>query len=173
MFHKQIPLPVKFICGFIYSQEETYIKAKAILIKKFGKIDFESQLIDFIFTDYYNEEMGQPLLRRFISFKKLQKCEKFADIKLFCMKIEEKYAPQGKRIVNIDPGYLNEAKLVLTTTKDFSHRIYLKKGVYAEVTLRFEKGAFYELPTTFPDYRTKLYKGIFRSIRDIYRRQIK
>ena len=173
MFTKQIPLPVKFICGFIYSQENIYLKTKAILEKRFGKIDFESQPIDFTFTNYYQPEMGQSLTRRFVSFKKLQKCEKFVDIKLFCLKIEKKYAPRGKRIVNIDPGYLNEAKLVLTTTKDFAHRIYLSKTIYAEVTLRFEKGAFCELETTFPDYRTDTYKEIFHSIRNIYHAQIK
>ena len=161
MFTKQIPLPVKFISGFIYSKENTYLETKAILEKKFGKIDFESQPIDFTFTDYYNQEMGQPLTRRFLSFEKLQKCEKFVDIKLFCLKVEKKFAPGDRRIINIDPGYINEAKLVLTTTKDFSHRIYLGKGVYGEVTLRFEKGAFCELPTTFPDYRTDICNWLF------------
>ena len=89
------------------------------------------------------------------------------------MKIEKKYVVEGKRKINIDPGYLNEAKLVLTTAKDFSHRIYLGKGVYAEVTLYFHKGKFCDFPTTFPDYRTRSYKDIFHSIRSIYRQNVK
>lgn len=167
------PLPVKFICAFIYSDDDVYDQTKRILTRKYGPIDFESKIIDFNYTDYYEKEMGQGLKRRFISFEKLQKCERFIDIKLNCVKIEKKYAPQNKRIINIDPGYLNEAKLILTTTKDFSHRIYLGKSIYAEVTLHFKEGSFCDFPTTFPDYRTKEYKDIFHSIRDIYQGQIK
>ena len=166
------PLPVKFICAFIYSKEDTYTKTKKILISKYGPIDFESKIIDFTYTDYYTEEMGRPLLRRFISFKKLRPAEGFDRIKRFCVSLERKFAANNKRIINIDPGYVNEAKLVLTTTKDFSHRIYLRKGVFAEVTLNYHEKDFQHFPTTFPDYRTRLYKDIFLSIRDIYSNQI-
>lgn len=172
MLSFNLPLPVKFICAFIYSNEDTYNATKAILSKKYGPIDFESNAIDFKYTDYYENEMGKILFRRFISFKKLQKPDHFIDIKLLCTKLEKKYAPKDKRIINIDPGYLNEAKLVLTTTKDFSHRIYLGKGVYAEVTLYFKDGNFCDFATTFPDYRTPEYKSILNTIRDIYRDQI-
>jgi len=168
-----MPLPVKFICGFIYSKEHTYKKTRSILEKKFGKIDFESQAIDFNFTDYYRDEMGKPLFRRFISFKKMHNPSSFVNIKLFCIKIEKRYSSEDKRTINIDPGYLNDAKLVLTTTKDFSHRIYLNKGIYAEVTLCFKGGSFCDFPTTFPDYRTCLYKDIFLTIRNIYRQNLK
>jgi len=173
MLEIQLPLPVKFICGFIYLKEEIYLKSRAILEKKFGKIDFESQRIDFSFTDYYCPEMGKPLYRRFVSFKRLKDPRYFPDIKLFCIKIEKKYSLNQKRRVNIDPGYINDAKLVLTTTKDFSHRIYLAKGIYAEVTLYFKDKKFSDFLTTFPDYRTKEYKEIFYKIRDIYHRNIK
>lgn len=168
-----LPLPVKFICGLIYFQEIVYKEAKAILERKFGPIDFESQVINFDFTSYYYEEMGKPLFRRFISFKKLKDPSNFIKIKRFCLQIEKKFSRQGKRRINIDPGYLNEAKLVLTTIKDFSHRIYLGKGIYAEVTLYFKKGKFRDFPTTFPDYKTPLYKDIFQTIRDTYREDIK
>ena len=173
MLHLQQPLPVKFICTFIYSQENIYEKTKEIFEKKFSKIDFESHCIDFDFTDYYNQEMGNSLFRRFISFKKLYNPEEFIKIKLACVKLEKRFAINDKRIINIDPGYLNEAKLVLTTTKDFAHRIYLGKGVFAEVTLTFCDGEFCDLSTTFPDYRTKEYKDIFLKIRSIYQKDIK
>ncbi len=173
MFQKQIPLPVKFICGFVYSDERVYQQAKKALEKKFGRADFESEKIKFDFTTYYQQEMGTNLSRRFLSFYRLQKVSRFAKIKLFCLKLEKKYAQTEKRIVNIDPGYLNQAKLVLTSSKDFSHRIHLSSGVYAEITLIFSKGEFRELKTTFPDYRTPTYKNIFQSIRDIYSRNLK
>jgi len=172
MLQIQYPIPVKFICAFIYSRQDLYEKAKDILSKKYGKIDFESSVIDFSFTDYYYAEMGQPLYRRFISFENLRDPAEFADIKLFCIKLEKKFSHKKKRRVNIDPGYINEAKLVLTTTKDFSHRIYLKKGIYAEVTLHYYDGQFRDFSTTFPDYRTSLYKEIFHEIRDSYREQV-
>ncbi|RLC33491.1 MAG: DUF4416 domain-containing protein [Candidatus Nealsonbacteria bacterium] len=173
MLHIQLPLPVKFICTFIYRDEKTYTKAKKLLERKFGKADFESQKITFDFTDYYYEEMGKPLYRRFVSFEKLRKIPNFVKIKLFCIKLEKKFSTKNRRSINIDPGYINESKLVLTTTKDFSHRIYLNKGIYAEVTLHYADKTFNYFPTTFPDYRTPQYIDIFLSIRKIYRRQIK
>jgi len=173
MLHTQLPLPVKFICTFIYRDETTYEKVKSLLERKFGRVDFESQKINFDFTDYYYDEMGKPLFRRFISFEKLRKIPDFVNIKLFCIKLEKKFSHMNKRSINIDPGYLNEAKLVLTTTKDFSHRLYINKGVYAEVTLHYANKTFAYFPTTFPDYRTPQYVDILLSIRKIYSKQIK
>ena len=173
MLKVQLPAPVKFICGFIYTTEKIYQDTKIILEKKFGEIDFESEKIDFNSTGYYYPEMGKPLSRHFISFKKLRRPEQVIAIKLYCIRLEKKFALNSRRKINIDPGYLNEAKLVLTTTKDFSHRLHLDKGVYAEVTLRYLNNSFSEFSTTFPDYRTSRYKEIFLNIRKIYRRQIK
>ncbi|MDP8289513.1 MAG: DUF4416 family protein [Candidatus Susulua stagnicola] len=172
MLDIHLPLPVKFISGFIYTTEKVYQNTKKYLEKKFGPIDFESRRIDFNFTTYYHPEMGTPLSRRFISFEKLRKPEQFVDIKLYCIKLEKKFALNLQRQINIDPGYINEAKLILTTTKDFAHRVYLGKGIYGEVTLTYLKDYFSEIPTTFPDYRTPEYKEIFFNIRKIYRQQI-
>lgn len=178
-----MPLPVKFICGFIYSQTSVYNKALSILQNKFGQVDFESKIIPFNFTDYYKKEMGKDLLRRFISFKNLKNPADSVKIKLFCIKLEKKFSRYVRtglcacpsRTINIDPGYINEAKLVLTTTKDFHHRIYLNKGIFAEVTLSYnsDKKNFDDFSTTFPDYRTQKYKDIMLEIRNLYRKQLK
>lgn len=173
MLKRKFPLVVKPIYGFIYSDEINYNKTKEILIKKLGKIDFESEKIEFNYTSYYNQEMGLPLWRKFISFEKLILPDKFVDLKLFALKLENKFANKENRTVNIDPGYINDAKLVLTTTKDFAHRIYLNKGIFAEVTLVYRNNQFTDLPTTFPDYRTEEYKKIFQQIKTIYHKQIK
>jgi hypothetical protein len=183
MLQKAFPLSVKFICAFIYSNQDNYQKIKNILTRKFGPLDFESQEIDFNFTSYYEPEMGKPLWRRFISFKKLVKPDHLVNIKDYCIKLEHKFSqppnPGGclprHRSVNIDPGYINEAKLVLTTTKDFHHRLYLGKGIFAEITLAYstKEKNFTDFPTTFPDYRTPEYKKILLQIRDLYRHQIK
>ena len=172
MLQTQSPLPVNFICGFIYNKEDIYIRTKDILKKKFGRIDYESEKINFDFTNYYDSEIGKPLFRKFVSFEKLKNPGDFSKTKLFCIKIEKKFSLNLKRKINIDPGYINEAKLILTTTKDYSHRIYIGRGIYAEVTLIFKDNKFCELQSTFPDYRTQLYKGIFLSIRKLYREKI-
>jgi hypothetical protein len=164
---------VKFICGFIYSKENIYRKVKTIMERKLGNIDFESEIIDFTFTDYYYTEIGKPLFRRFVAFKELRVAEELVKIKLFCINLERRFSLKEKRTINIDPGYLNDAKLILSTTKDFYHRIYLSRGIYAEVTLYYKKGNFCDFPTTYPDYRTYQYKSIFFSIRKIYHQQIK
>ncbi|MDD5195116.1 MAG: DUF4416 family protein [Candidatus Omnitrophica bacterium] len=173
MLTRVFPLPVKFFCSIIFGESSIYEKVKTILSRKFGAIDFESEVFDFDFTDYYYKEMGKPLFRRFVSFKALQDQGKFASIKLFAIKIEKKFSRENRRLVNIDPGYITEAKLVLTTTKDFCHRIYIGKGVWAEVTMQYRDGAFQNSPTTYPDYRTAQYKQIFLTMRDTYRQQIK
>jgi hypothetical protein len=175
MLKFQKVLPVKFICGFIYSSEDNYRISLKRLCAKYGPLDFESPKISFDFTEYYAKEMGQGLTRVFISFKRLRDPGDFIEIKRFCVALENKLAKNSKRSVNVDPGYLNEAKLVLTTTKDFYHRIYLGKGVFAEVTMAYsaKEKTFTDFPTTFPDYRTKGYKDILIHIRDLYRAQIK
>jgi len=173
MLSLKLPLPVKIICGFIYFDELIYSAAKKMITAKFGPLDLESGKIEFNATNYYYSEMGKPLFRRFISFKKTINPRDIIKIKLYCIRVEKKYAINNKRSINIDPGYINEAKLVLATTKDFAHRLYLGKGIYAEVTLCFRDKKFQSLSTTFPDYCTPEYKKIFLLIRNAYRRQLK
>jgi hypothetical protein len=167
------PKKCKLIFALIYSSEQAYKKARLSLAKKFGPIDFESSPIDFDFTDYYRQEMGSNLKRRFVCLKKLIEPRSIAKVKLFTVKLEKRLAILNKRRINIDPGYINEAKLVLSTTKDFSHRIYLDNNIFAEVTLLYKDGGFKNLPWTFPDYRTKAYKEILTKIRKIYKEDLK
>ena len=163
----------KLFFGLIYSSDKIYKNAKKSLLKKYGAIDLESQALEFSYTDYYREEMGSNLKRRFISFKKLIDPTGIVDIKHFAIKLEKRYSILKKRRVNIDPGYLNEAKLILSTTKDFSHRIYLGGKIFAEVTLIYQRRKFNNLVWTFPDYRSMTYKDIFLKIRTLYKEQIK
>ena len=172
MLTRNIPLKVKPICGLIYHDENIYLKTKNKLKNYLGAIDYESKIIPFDFTDYYNKEMGKPLFRRFLSFKNLRKSEEFPKIKLSCIRTEKRLSIKGKRTINIDPGYINLAKLVLFTTKDFSHRLHIKNGIYAEVTLQYRKKDFVSFEWTYPDYQTEVYKDIFREIRSIYVNQV-
>jgi len=165
--------PVKLIIGLIFKQESDYIRVKARLEKKFGAIDSESGPIPFIHTDYYEEEFGKDLKRTFLSFAKLIPPERLAMIKQATNAIEKKLSRKNQRTVNIDPGYLELAKLVLATTKNFAHRIYLQKGIYAEVTLVYQGNSFAPREWTYPDYRAQEYILIFNHIRRLYTRQIK
>ncbi|MBU2102597.1 MAG: DUF4416 family protein [Candidatus Omnitrophota bacterium] len=172
MLTRHFPLPVKFFASLIYTSEDLYQKAKKELIKIGGALDYESERFEFTFTEYYCHEMGKPLFRRFIVFRRLRNPEYLVVLKIASMRIERTYARQKRRSVNIDPGYLNEAKLVLATTKDFYHRLYLGKGIYAEVTLCYQDKAFCSFPTTYPDYKSQSHLALFHTIRELYRAQI-
>ena len=167
----KIPAKVKLFIGMIAVNEMVCIETEEHLKLKFGTVDFRSQLLPFHYTDYYTQEMGQNLLRQFISFKRLIDPAKLAPIKLWTNELEQKISSPNRKI-NLDPGYLTGSKMVLATTKDFSHRIYLQKGIYAETTLRFRKGTFTPFDYTYPDYATD-YISIFNQIRENYLGQIK
>jgi len=164
--------PAKLFIGFIFSREEIYLKTKSILEKKFGQSDFESQILPFNHTHYYKNEFGADLKRKFISFRRLCKPEKLPYIKIITNKIEIKFSRQDRRQINIDPGILNLSKVILVTTKDYRHRIYLDKGIYAEVTLYYQNKSFQSWEWTYPDYKTQAYMQIFNTIRGIYVQQI-
>jgi len=164
---------VKLIIGFIFKKEEAFNKVKIILTKKFGAIDFESRIITFNHTDYYERELGKRLKRSFISFRDLIPPEDLPKIKITTNKMEKRLAKGQSRLVNIDPGYLDLAKVILASSKDYRHRIYLNSGIYAEVTLYFQIKSYKPWIWTFPDYKTNEYIDIFNRIRKIYAQEIK
>lgn len=162
---------VNLIIGMIANREALFEDVKKYIVRKFGETDFESPTIDFNFTPYYEKEMGKNLKRRFLSFKNLIKPEELPGIKTYTNNLEERLrmlTGSPCRNINLDPGYITSAKLVLATTKDYFHRIYLEKGIFAEITLCFRKGGFEAFEWTYPDYRTKEYKDIFNHIRRLY-----
>jgi hypothetical protein len=163
--------PVKLIIGIIYKEEKNLIKTQARLCRMFGKADFVSEDINFDFTDYYEKEMGKALKRRFLSFNRLINPERLPHIKVKTNALESRFLKCGARQINIDPGYLDMAKLVLASTKDYSHRIYLNRGIFAEVTLFYQNHSFRPRDWTYPDYRTDKYIEIFNRIRQIYDQQ--
>ncbi|MCL2143929.1 MAG: DUF4416 family protein [Endomicrobia bacterium] len=143
---------VKLFCGIISADDEITKKAFEELETKFGKIDIKSETVPFDFTSYYNSEMGGDLKRFWVSFESLIFADELAEIKIFTNAVEDGFAVNNKRRVNIDPGYLNPANVILASTKDFSHRIYLSKGIYGEVTVMYQKKDFIKLPWSYPDY---------------------
>jgi len=163
--------PVKLFCGMIAANEKIIVEAKDRLRKFFGEIDLESDLIPFDFTDYYRVEMGESLLRKFISFSDLIDPGRLARIKIQTNGIEKELTVEMsglRRTVNLDPGYISADKLVLATTKNFSHRIYLGEGIYAEVTLNFKKGTCVFFDWTYPDFKSGKYTPFFLKVRQNY-----
>ena len=175
------PLPVKLIASVFTARMELLEEAEVRLSQEFGPIDYESELLPFDHTSYYVSEFGENLKRRFISFEELVHPGRLAEIKLLTNALElvlsgakgMEWAVEGKRQVNIDPGYVFHSKLVLATTKDHAHRIYLSQGIYAEVTLHFRDGTFRAWPWTYPDYASPPLIAIFNHIRGLYVKQLR
>lgn len=166
------PGKVKLIAGLLFNDAEKYAAAKGSLIRLFGKVDFESETLEFNYTSYYDAEMGGALQRKFLSFERLHDMKNIGDLKIRTNKLESRYSVSGKRTVNIDPGYVDSAKLILFSTKDYSHRIYLGNGIFAENALFYKDGTFMPWPWTYPDYRSSEYLNVFESIRRLYRNQL-
>lgn len=152
-----------------------FAECAGILRREYGPLDFESDVWPWEMTDYYRAEMGPGLLRKFIFCERLIDPSGLQEIKIFTNAVEREFTMAGsappRRRINIDPGYVTEAKVVLATTKDFSHRIYIGGGIYAEVTLRYntvERG-FTAFEYTYPDYRTDAYRTLFNDARELLR----
>jgi hypothetical protein len=167
------PRPAKLIIGMISADLKIFAEAQKFLKRKFGDVDIESKFFPFDKTDYYDKELGKNLQRKFLSFKNFVRPEQILEIKIFTNKLEKKFSKDSKRKINLDPGYITDSKLVLATTKDYSHRIYLGKGIYAEATLYFKDGSFRYFDWTYPDYRSPEYISFFNEVRRIYLEQVK
>lgn len=164
------PDKVKLIIGILACDEKAAIAAAEMIKDKIGKSDIESEIWPFRHTEYYAKETGTQIVKKFVAIEKLIEPEKLADIKIKTNKMEQKLAAKigGKfsRPVNLDPGYIEPSKLVLASTKNFSHRIYIGKKIWAEVTLIFSKGQWKGLEWTFPDHKEDRYYGFFSQVRE-------
>lgn len=163
----------KLIVALMSSDTPLISEIEQRLIKEFGAIDLVSNLFLFDHTDYYIEEMGTNLQKKFISFSEMIPVETLPDIKLFTNDVEQHYVIGGKRRINIDPGYVTHAQLVLATTKDRTHRIYLGKGIHADLTYFCLKKIFRPLEWTYPDYREPLAIDFFHKVREKYLQQMR
>ncbi len=123
------------------------------LSERYGRADFISAPAPFTYTDYYEKEFGGSLIRRFAAFERLIRPETLPDVKIWTNALEMRLAAEGRRRVNIDPGYLAKAHLILATGKGYTHRPCLREGIYADLTLIYQKGAYQKLPWTYPDYQ--------------------
>ena len=147
------PCPAKLIIRFLFRDPGAQRQALNALESDFGPMDFLSAPGPFPYTTYYENEMGKGIRRQTACFLNLVAHGSLPDIKLRTNEIETSLLREGKRQVNIDPGLLSAERFVLATGKDFTHRIYLRDGIFADLTLIYQKGAYRPLPWTYPDYR--------------------
>ncbi len=167
------PEDVKLVLSLFSPQEELLERAVGELQAFFGPPDWRSPLLYFDRTRFYEREMGWPLYRRFVSYLRLIRPEEIVQAKLVCNQIEAKHSSAGKRRINIDPGCVSLERLILTTGKNYTHRIYLSKGVYADLTLVFRKGSFVPLEWTYPDYADPVIIAFFNQVRVTYKKQLR
>jgi len=160
--------PVKLICAVCFSPEIKLRDIEQNLEKIFGKIENRSEVFDFSFTDYYAEEMGKNLKKVFFSFTNTIMPGELANLKIKSNEIEKEFLIEGKRKVNIDPGYLSGSKLVVASAKNFAHRIYIGKGIYGDLQLQYRHERFWPHEWTFPDYKSEIVISFLEKVRKDY-----
>jgi Domain of unknown function (DUF4416) len=168
----QPPRPAKLVIGLLLGRKDPFPDVVAELEAAFGGPDLVSPWMPFGYTTYYEKEMGSGLLRRVLAFRTLIAQDRLAEIKLATNAMEQARAVGGRRRVNIDPGYLLQERFVLATGKNFSHRIYLGQGIYADLTLIYHHGEFQALPWTYPDYADRPLRRFLLAVRGKYARDV-
>lgn len=172
MGQPKAPKPVKLVMSLIMGFEPLFPEVVSDLRSSYGETDFESPWMVFGFTDYYATEMGKDLKRRVLAFRRLIPPDALPSVKLETNNIEQKYTDHGRRKANIDPGYVSAHQMILATTKAYTHRPYLRDGIYADVTLMYRRGSFRDLEWTYPDYRQPEMVEMFNGIRSSYLYQL-
>lgn len=171
------PAPALAIVAVISRHEAAFAWTERQITSHWGAIGLVSDRFEFTETEYYEPEMGTGLKKQFLTLADLIDPGSLAGRKLQTNDWEAAYGTVGKhaepRPLNLDPGYLTLAKLVLASTKDHAHRVYLHSGVYAEVTLQFRGGAWQPWPWTYPDYRRADYHAFFLRARELLRERLK
>lgn len=171
------PKPVKLFVALLAASEDLFAPVEARLVDLFGALETASVVSAWEVTDYYAREMGTGLRRKFVSFAPLASAEKLPEIKLAAQNIEAEYRSasgerRGRR-VNADSGYLDVGKVVLASTKNAPHRLYLRDGIYGEITLLYHNGGFHPLDYSYADYRWPHTLAFFAELRALYLKQLK
>ncbi len=161
---------VKYLCAILVPdgfdpEERLYPSLEEI----FGEIDFRGTPHPFGVSDYYEDEMGPNLSRLIISFVRLDSPTSLVRLKLATSALEQDFAWEDSRAINIDPGYMDYFKVVLASFKQGPQKIFLGEGVYADPVMLYQHGAFTYLPWTFPDFKSGIYDHDLTAIRRIYR----
>ncbi|MEJ2639273.1 MAG: DUF4416 family protein [Desulfosarcinaceae bacterium] len=169
----QPPLPAKLVISLLMRDTALARPVMGALEARLGAIDMRSPWWPFDYTRYYEKEMGAGLKRRMVVFKALVAQKDLVALKCFTNALEKTYTQAGRRRINIDPGYLLQERFVLATGKNFSHRIYLDKGIYADLTLVHKRGGYQPQPWTYPDYASDEMRAFLTQVRMKYQDDLK
>ena len=164
---------VLLFVGTLYADSNAFIAAEKLLTHNFGDILLSSSRTPWNHSSYYKDELGWPIYRQFIFFRNRVDPGNLADIKIKTNGLEYMLSIDGKRSINLDPGYLTLSKIVLASTKNYAHRVYLGKGIYAEVTLVYKNNSYAPHLFTYRDYREKTSIDIFTDARERLRQLTK
>lgn len=168
------PYPANLVLSILSSKWHAFWPGLLeMLEEEFGSTDYISESIPLVETHYYDQELGTPIFRRLLSFKSLVEQDRLPEIKLWTNSVEQNTLQEGgDRTFNLDPGILTFERLVLATGKNFTHRIYLGKGIWADLTLIYTRGNWQSLPWTFPDYGGRAIKKHLSEVRSLYAQKI-
>ncbi len=164
---------VKYVFAVTHSDQEILKEVQLDIKKKIGDVDICSDAFVFNHTTYYQKEMGEHLQKQFFSFEKLYPLDFLVKLKLFFMQLEKKYSIRGSRVVNLDPAYMELAKLVVATTKNFDHRVFIGQNIFGDVQLRYRNNKFVSNDWTYPDYKSERVLNFFYRVRQKYYSQLK
>jgi hypothetical protein len=167
------PQQVMFFVSILFREKKDLLKTLDMLRAQIGAIEKQTPVTPFLHTKYYEKEMGKDLMRTFVLFGALVERESLPRIKLITNEIEGSFALDGKRIVNIDPGYVALEHVILATTKGYAHRVHLKNGIYADLTLMYRNGTYRPLEWTYPDYGEADIISLFIQWREHYKKVLK
>ncbi len=163
------PAPVMRLCSCLTALPELLPAVASELVRLFGQVALTSPAFPFDTSDYYRDEMGQDLERTWYCFHELCGAERLADDRLATGAIEERFALDGARRINLDPGYLDAGKLVLASLKEAPEKIYMGRGVWAHVCLRYRWGKFSAPEHSFPDFRDGRFDAFMLQARQLYK----
>jgi hypothetical protein len=166
------PEPALLFISTLYCNEDAFNRSREILKKNLGEILFASPTLPWNYSTYYKDEIGWPLYRQFIFFQSLIDPGLLPDVKLKTNEIEAYLSLKGKRSINLDPGYLTPSNIVLASTKNYAHRIYLGKGIYGEITLIYKDDTYKPHLFTYRDYQDKTHIDIFLKAREILKKML-
>lgn len=167
------PPPVKLIAALMINEQAPLEDVMNVLQEQWGPADMQTEWFDFSHSDYYEKEFGRGLKKKYLSFENLFSIELMPDYKIWSNSVEERFLKESGRTVNIDPGYIADAKLILATTKNLAHRIYIGKSIYADQQLIFRDRTFWPMPWTFADMKQEMSIRFFNGVRRKYQEQLK
>jgi hypothetical protein len=173
MASPQLPLLVKLFIAVLFKEPAALGRARRLFIAQWGPIDFEGSDRPFDTTDYYEREMGKPLYRRIVSFERLAQPAEMVGMKLSCNAIEDGLKDGNSRTVNCDCGYLDHNKVVLASAKEAGQKIYIDKGIYADLSGRYKDGKYRPFEWSFPDFKDGRYDADLARMRSVYLEQLK